>query len=52
MAVLKDTLQIIPARPNLIKPGLNTEKHGDKRAVRLLWASTDAICQISPLYQF
>lgn len=36
-AVFKDILQIIPARPNLIKLGPNTEKHDDKRAVCLLW---------------
>lgn len=36
LAVLKDILQIIPAFPNLIKLGLNTEKHDDKRAVCLL----------------
>lgn len=48
LAVLKDVVQIIPARPNFIKLDLNTEKHNDKCAVCLLWASPDAICQISP----
>lgn len=48
----KDILQIIPAHPNLIKLDLNTEKHDDKRAVCLLWASLDALCQIFSLYQF
>lgn len=49
LAVLKDILQIVAARPNLIKLDLNTEKHVDKRAVCLLWASLDALCQISAL---
>lgn len=35
----KDILQIIPAHPNSIKLDLNAEKHDDKRAVCLLWAS-------------
>lgn len=51
LAVLKDILQIPPARPNLIKLRLNSEKHDDKRVLCLLWALPDAVCQIFP-YQF